>query len=157
VRLYLGGGMRGWTRGARVDAGERCTLLEALPSLFTFCMGDAGEQRPALIGSLGSEYIANALSTHKSLEAAIADVHARGALNHPRRCVITLPRTAGRRDHDLREHLRVLHRRPMCSAAGGTVPELGVYRSWASLLAGLVLVRTLADASHGSCHREVRE
>ena len=33
-----------------------------------------------LIGSPGSNYIANALSTHKSLEAAIADVHGRGAL-----------------------------------------------------------------------------
>lgn len=107
-------------------------------------MGDAEEQRPALIGSLGSEYIANALSTHKSLEAAIADVHARGALNHPRRCVITLPRTAGRRDHGLRELMRVLHRRPMCSAAGGTVPELGSTNLRASLLAGLVVVRTPA-------------
>lgn len=36
----------------------------------------------ALIGSLGSGYIANALSTHNSLEAAIADVHQRGALGN---------------------------------------------------------------------------
>jgi hypothetical protein len=59
-------------------------------------MGDAEEaRRPALIGSLGSEYIANALSTHKSLEAAISDVHARGALNHPRRCCgLALPRVS---------------------------------------------------------------
>jgi hypothetical protein len=40
-----------------------------------------------LIGSPGSNYIANALSTHKSLEAAIADVHERGALGKYTRCV----------------------------------------------------------------------
>ena len=41
-----------------------------------------------LIGSPGSNYIANALSTHKSLEAAIADVHARGALGKYSRSVL---------------------------------------------------------------------
>eukprot|EP00240_Pyramimonas_obovata_P015850 CAMPEP_0118938552 /NCGR_PEP_ID=MMETSP1169-20130426/26333_1 /TAXON_ID=36882 /ORGANISM="Pyramimonas obovata, Strain CCMP722" /LENGTH=297 /DNA_ID=CAMNT_0006882527 /DNA_START=56 /DNA_END=946 /DNA_ORIENTATION=- len=39
-----------------------------------------------LIGSPGSNYIANALSTHKSLEAAIADVHGRGALGKYSSC-----------------------------------------------------------------------
>jgi hypothetical protein len=115
-------------------------LAGRLPkSVFHFCMGDADEQRPALIGSLGSEYIANALSTHKSLEAAIADVHARGALNHPRRCVASLPRTAcaWRRDHGLRKLVSVLQRRSMCAAADADAAgALGFTNPRASPLAG---------------------
>ena len=49
-------------------------------------MDPPSEKQVALIGDKGSEYIANALSTHKSLEAAIADVHQRGALGNLASC-----------------------------------------------------------------------